>query len=278
MFTHPPNNKNRLEENNALLAFNNHKKANDLPAIVEQSIQTDIAYGFAFPILIPAIEKIPQTMVCPLGIVQQTTLSANGTRTIKNRLTHDQTFCVLPDSESVNDLLDMDKYPELVYGHCLRRILYQIFALRQQYPSYRILVAKYDIKQAFRRVHYHGADAVKCLSVHNDLAIVQLRMRFGGSNCPTTWCSLSEITADLSNEILDATDWIDSTLQWQYQHLVPPSELYTDNSPFEPTLPPYSFRILSRGVPSTYILTTLSPSSSTNMTTHNEGQRQFHSL
>jgi hypothetical protein len=230
-FTHSPDNTQRLLENDALIAFNNHKKANDMPDIVETSIKSDVQYGFAFPIIVPAVHKIPKAMLCPLGIVQQTTLSAEGKRTIKNRLTHDQTFCVIEDSELVNNLLDM------IYGHCLRRILNQIVALRTSYPTDRILVAKYDIKQAFRRVHYHGADAVKCLSIFNDLAIVQLRMTFGGSNCPTTWCALSEIAADLANEILDATDWDDDELQWNFQNLVPNASLPPTTEPLEPAQP-----------------------------------------
>jgi hypothetical protein len=103
---HEPDDHQRLEENTALIAFNNHQKAKLLPDIINESISTDVTYGFAAPFNIDAINKIPGSMVCPLGVAQQTTLAADGTRIAKNRLTHDQTFSVLYNSESVNDILD----------------------------------------------------------------------------------------------------------------------------------------------------------------------------
>jgi hypothetical protein len=89
-----------------LIKFHNHKKANEFSDIVERSIATDVSYGYAAPILITAIANIPGAMVCPLGIAQQMTLAPDGSRIPKNRLTHDQTFVVLDNSESVNMLLD----------------------------------------------------------------------------------------------------------------------------------------------------------------------------
>jgi hypothetical protein len=206
-FTHSPDDEQRMKENTALITFNNHKKANEHFDIVKDSIETDVSHGFAAPILVSEINKLPGAMVCPLGIAQQTTISHDCQRVPKNRLTHDQTFPALELSDSVNTIIDIQAYPELVYGFCLKRIIYQIIALRHHHPKSRILIAKYDIKQAFRRVHYSGSAAYKCIAVFDNLAYLQLRMTFGGSNCPTTWCSISELIADLSNDILDCSEW-----------------------------------------------------------------------
>jgi hypothetical protein len=92
-------------------------------------------------------------MVCPLGIALQTTLAPDGRKIDKNRLTHDQTFTVLKGSESVNNLIIKEEYPTLIYGHCLQRIIAQIMSLRHHYPGQPILLAKFDIKSAFRRIH-----------------------------------------------------------------------------------------------------------------------------
>jgi hypothetical protein len=178
---HQPPDEQRKREN-ILVNFQNHRKANLHPEVVQNSVETDIKYGFAFPFLIADISNIPNSMVCPLGIVEQTTLLPNGARTIKERLTHDQTFTLLDDSESVNNLQESTSYPELIYGFCLRRILAQILAIRRKYPNESILISKFDIKQAFRRIHYHGSSATKCITVLNNLAIMQLRMTFGGAN------------------------------------------------------------------------------------------------
>jgi hypothetical protein len=122
-FQHEPSDQQRIDENNALIAFNNHQKAKLLPDIIHESIKTDVQYGFSVPVEIQTINQIPGAMVCPFGIAQQTTLSPDGSRIAKNRLTHDQTFSVLDNSESVNNILDQTAYPELVYGHCMRRIM-----------------------------------------------------------------------------------------------------------------------------------------------------------
>jgi hypothetical protein len=222
-FDNQPDDTQRQRENEALIEFNNHHKAKLMPEIIQDSIVTDVRYGFAAPININIINDIPGSMVCPLGIAQQTTLAADGSRIEKNRLTHDQTFTLLDDSTSVNNSLNLDEYPDLIYGYCLQRIIYQILSLWFHFPTEAILLAKYDIKQAFRRVSYSGVSAYRCIAVFQEIAYLQLRMTFGGSNCPTTWCSLSELIADLANELLDCEDWNPSALQWPYQYLVPPA-------------------------------------------------------
>jgi hypothetical protein len=232
IFLNDIDDESRQQENEALITFNNHNKAKLHSNIIHDSIATDVSYGFTAPILIDAIKDIPGAMVCPLGIAQQTTLSPEGLRIPKNRLTHDQTFSVLDTSLSVNKNLDIKAYPDLIYGFCLRRIIYQILSLRFHHPTQPILIAKYDIKQAFRRIHYSGLASTKCIAVFNNLAYLQLRMTFGGSNCPTTWCSVSELIADLANDILDSSDWTPDNLHWEYQHLVPQKSVDNTNTPF----------------------------------------------
>jgi hypothetical protein len=237
IFKHQPAEEQRKLENKALIDFHNHRKAQLHPEIVQKSVETDVTYGFAIPFNINDINAIPGAMVCPLGIVEQTTLLPSGERTTKARLTHDQTFTLLDQSESVNKLQEAESYPELIYGFCLRRILAHILSMRKRYPDDRILISKFDIKQAFRRIHYHGDSATKCITVLNNLAILQLRMTFGGANCPAQWCTISEVITDLANEILDTEDWDPHILHWEFQHLVPAPSRFADDIPLEPVLP-----------------------------------------
>jgi hypothetical protein len=187
-FTHDPSDEQRRKENDALVTFNNHKKAKENPEIITNSILKDIRLGFCTPISISTIHKIPDAMVCPLGIVEQHTLAADGSRKIKLRLTHDQTFSILPESESVNDLTDVKQFPELIYGHTLSRIIYQALSLRWHYPTSVILCGKYDFSNAYRRCHYNGKSAARCISVHDGVAYILWRLSFGGTGCPFSWC------------------------------------------------------------------------------------------
>jgi hypothetical protein len=226
----------RISENEALIAFDNHLKAQQAPDIIRKSIMTDVKHGYAFPISTSCIRNIPIAMVCPLVVAHQTTISSDGSRIGKDRLTHDQTFCLLDTSESVNTLLDTTAYPELVYGHCLKQILYQVLSLRYHFPSSAILLAKLDIKSAFRRINYSGEAALRCISVLEERAYVQLRMTFGGSNCPSTWCAVSELITELANNILASSDWNHNELWWKHQPLVPGKDIVDTSTPLEQCL------------------------------------------
>jgi hypothetical protein len=58
-FDHEPDSSQRIEENNALIAFDNHQKAKHYPEIINDSVTTDVVYGFAAPFRIEAINRIP---------------------------------------------------------------------------------------------------------------------------------------------------------------------------------------------------------------------------
>ena len=44
------------------------------------------------------------------------------------------------------------------------------------------------------------------MSVNGDTAFVSLRLTFGGSPNPPTWCMFSELVTDLANEIAQCTE------------------------------------------------------------------------
>jgi hypothetical protein len=62
------------------------------------------------------------------------------------------------------------------------------------------LIAKYDFSDAYRRVAHSASAAVQFIIVWAGIAFLALRLSFGGSPNPPTWCSFSELVTDLSNE------------------------------------------------------------------------------
>jgi hypothetical protein len=66
-------------------------------------------HGFSMPILPESILKVPSTMVQPLGMVKQLTLSESGGRVPKLQLTQDLSFSLTETKVSVNTRIDMDK-------------------------------------------------------------------------------------------------------------------------------------------------------------------------
>jgi hypothetical protein len=116
----PVPSKIRRQENQTLISYNNHKGARDHEEIIHESINDDIIKGYAIALPMSAAHKLPKAMICPVRVVQQKIYSKDGSQEIKTRLTHDQTYTHLDNSKSVNDLLDLSKFPPMIYGWYLQ--------------------------------------------------------------------------------------------------------------------------------------------------------------
>ena len=70
---------------------------------------------------IELVPLIPNAMVQPVGLAKQWALDKNGNRNIKYRITHDFFYSETSKDAplSINIRVDMEKYPELVYGWAL---------------------------------------------------------------------------------------------------------------------------------------------------------------
>ena len=68
-------------------------------------------------------------------------------------------FCET-EGTSVNDRTIEDLLTPCIYGHMLRRLLHQIHRQRLAFPGRRILIVKYDLDAAYRRLHVRPDQAV----------------------------------------------------------------------------------------------------------------------
>ncbi|NER26088.1 MAG: hypothetical protein F6J96_36450 [Symploca sp. SIO1C2] len=100
----------------------------------------------------------------------------------------------------------MERYPEMVYGWCLIRIIHFIVELRAAYPEKKIFIMKFDYSDAYRRISHQGKAASQSILVVDGTAYVSLRMAFGGSANPPSFCAFSETLTDLAND-LSASDY-----------------------------------------------------------------------
>jgi hypothetical protein len=123
-------------------------------------------------------------------------------------MTQDLSFSPLDPANAINARIDMAAYPEMVYGWCLPMIFhFMVVALRYHHPTKIIFISKYDYSDAYRRMAYDAKAAAQTISAIGDAAFVALRLTFGGSPNPPTWCAVSEIVADLANEISQCKEW-----------------------------------------------------------------------
>ena len=166
------------------IARGNHQSAVSNFDLLKSMMKTEVEYGYALPIPIETIRCIPNAAVAPLGIVFQDTIDEFGNIKEKARATHDQSFA-FSSGTSVNDRVIEEKLTPCQYGHCLLRMLHYIAAARLQFPQVRILVGKFDWRTAYRRAHLAGHSAAECITVLGDIALVALRLTFGGTPCPS---------------------------------------------------------------------------------------------
>jgi hypothetical protein len=225
-FSHQLSEDQRLAELDEMVSRGNHKSAEENGTEVERLLSKDVHHGFSLPVDPSIVRKLKGAMVQPAGLALQFALLEDGSRVPKRRLTQDSTFALTFAEASVNERIDMDAYPEMIYGWCLSRIIHFIVALRLKHPTKKIFIAKYDYSDAYRRIAHSATAAVQSIIIFAGIAYIALRLTFGGSPNPPTWCAFSEMVTDLSNEIPLCDDWDPSQLRSPAQPVTPtPLEL-----------------------------------------------------
>ena len=227
VFTRELDKVTRLTELKTLLQRGNHKSAKECPKQLKELLAKDVIHGFTIPLPVRTVHNIPNAAVQPLGITRQWTLDAQGERVEKFRMTQDLSFSSGSSSTattSINSRIDMSAYPEMIYGWCMPRIIHYVLALRVKHPGYKVLISKYDYSDAYRRIAHSAEAAEQTISVHEGIAYMSLRLTFGGSPNPPTWCLFSETVTDLANEISQCAEWKPSELHSPAQPVTPSPE------------------------------------------------------
>jgi hypothetical protein len=197
----------RMAELEAQMARGNHSSATSDLGGLNKMTGKDVTKGFSLPLPAEIVSEIKDGLVQPAGKVSQHTLTATGSRMLKDRLTHDLSFWITCWYASVNSRCDFDKYPPMIYGSCLIRTIHYIVALRAAFPNEKILISKFDFSDAYRRMAHAAKAAAQSILIVGQIAYIALRLSFGGAVNPAAWSCCSEMITDLSNELPLMTDW-----------------------------------------------------------------------
>ncbi len=95
----------------------------------------------------------------------------------------------------------------MYFGNSLNRLIHYIISLQLHLSTTKNLIAKTDLKDAYRCVTLHGDAAARCIINFGDLILLSLQLTFGGTPCPNEFCIISEIITDLAKDILHCQDW-----------------------------------------------------------------------
>jgi hypothetical protein len=227
--------KESLMELTASIARGNHKSATDELEQVKKLISKDVTHGFSVPFPVSTVTLLPSPVVTPLGLAKQWTLDNKGDRVPKFWMTQDLSFSSSDPTHaiSINKRIDMTSYPEMIYGWCCSRTLHFIASLRYHHPRCRILIAKYDFSDAYRRIAHSAQAAHQTISIIDNREHMALRLTFGGSPNPPTWCAVAEVVTDLANEINHCPQWDHSTVHSPVQ-TISPAKFLPDHVPINP--------------------------------------------
>jgi hypothetical protein len=211
----------RLEDIRANLMRGNHQSAKQHADRIKQMMESEVTNGWQLILPRIAIFLLPGAVLGPLGIVSQDTISELGEIVPKWRLTHDQSFNVIPKTErSVNDRVKWEELTPCRYGTALMRYIHVIVMMRARNPRECIFQTKVDWKSAYRRMHYAVPSAVQSITCVEDHLLVALRMTFGGAPNPSQWSDVSELACDLANDLARHPGWDPSVHFSPHQRLI----------------------------------------------------------
>jgi len=186
-------NEDRIDKNNEFITRGNHKSAKKYKSEYIKIILSEVNQGWMIPLPLTYINSLHHGELAPVGIDNKVWSELpDGSRKIKFRLTHDQSFEKMKGT-SVNSRVITENLNTLVYGGCLTRLINYIVDLRYRHPGIAILGGKSDFKAAYRRVTLHGDIAEKCAIMLDNFSLPSTRLTFGGSPCPYHFCLFSEI-------------------------------------------------------------------------------------
>ena len=223
----------KLSDLKEALEFGNHKGATEKPELLRQLVKKDITHGYALVLPLSKITRIPGALMAPMNIQKQNTIDEHGMIIEKDRLTHDQSY-KWSSGTSVNSRVNKEVLLPCMFGGCIKRIINWAVAARREFPGQRILASKIDYKSAYRRCHLDAKTAIQtCTQLPDeDLAIVALRLTFGGAPGPYEWGVISESVCDLAMAILQDDDWDPMTTHAPNPELVPRRRILGNEIPF----------------------------------------------
>ncbi|GFH53887.1 hypothetical protein CTEN210_10363 [Chaetoceros tenuissimus] len=203
---------------------------------VKENQFKEVDHGRAIPITLECAAKLKDAGITPLGCAVQWTIDEMGKPQIKRRTTHNLSS-QWGSGKSLNEMVEEDKLEEIYYGPCLKRCSFQIHQMRLNNPLIPILLAKFDIDAAFRRMSVLLRYSPMFLSVLDDTAYLDLRMPFGSNQGPGKFCLVSETVTDVANHLMNNEFFDPKKLKSSFSDSVPRTNVLPEDIEFGFAIP-----------------------------------------
>jgi hypothetical protein len=109
-----------------------------------------------------------------------------------------------------------------------------VVAAKRKHPNQQKLASKIDYKSGYCRDSLHTSTALQTVTQipEDNIAIITLRLTFGGSPGPFKWGVMSKTICDLANKLLKCKDCDPLTLHLSVQKEIPTCQYLDNNIPF----------------------------------------------
>ena len=144
----------------------------------------------------------------------------------KKRMAHDCSNKG-PSGQSVNNMVDDDILEECRFGFVLLQCLYEIHMLRLRYATMIILLSKYDLDAAYRRLSVALRYALLCGIAFLNMVYFCFRLPFGSKPAPALFSLVSEFIAELSQCLTEDDSWEPSELHSNMLDDIDTSPIYS---------------------------------------------------
>ncbi len=206
----------------AALKSGNHKGALDHPDLLHKLVKADVEFGYAIPLLLDSINKIPGVLLAPLNIIWQNTIDEHGPVIKKDWLTHYQSYC-WDSATLVNSCVKWKELVPCLFGAVLKQLINWAVAAWACFLHAEILAAKFDFQHAFWHLQVSLRIALQtCTQLQeNHLAIMSLCLPFGVAPGPLEWGIISEAICNLDRTLLQDRTWDPGTVHLPELAFVP---------------------------------------------------------
>jgi len=170
---------------------------------IEDFILNELNHGLLIPIPKDKVISIPEAEACPIHIVKQATIDEEGNEIIKYRPCHDLSFSLHGlSNQSINKRHKKNEMHSMQCAFTFQCIIHYIVALCLKHPNTLILLSKYDVDGAFKRIMLCFQLVLKTIITLGTLAHAFMRSTFGGASFCANFSLLAEPIVDTMNESL----------------------------------------------------------------------------
>ncbi len=191
----------------------NNKSARGKTTFIQDAITKEIERGWQIAIPRDKCLDIKGLNLVPASVAQKFThVDEHGIVHEKDRLAHD---CTQPaqSGQSVNNMIDDEVMEECHFGNVLTQVVHEVHALRTLHPATPILLSKYDLDAAYRRLSVAINFALLCAMAVADMVYICFRLCFGAKPAPALFSLVSKFVAELAQALCLDETWDPKVLQ-----------------------------------------------------------------